>query len=47
MKGSFSSFLYAIARNLIIDWSSKRKQVSLELVKDHQLIDIIHVTIVT
>lgn len=38
-KGTLSSFLFAIARNLIIDLSRKKRAVSLELVKDYQLID--------
>ncbi len=38
-KGSFSSFLFAIARNLIVDYSRKKKQISLEVVKDYQLLD--------
>lgn len=29
-KGSFQSYLFAIARNLIIDWQRKKKEISLE-----------------
>lgn len=31
-KGSFQSFAFAIARNLIIDWQRKKKPVSLEAI---------------
>lgn len=31
-KGSFSSFTFAIARNLIIDWQRKKRTVSLEAI---------------
>ncbi|MCL4353182.1 sigma-70 family RNA polymerase sigma factor [Patescibacteria group bacterium] len=42
-RGSFVSFLFTIARNITIDWTRKKKQVSLELVEDHQLADNIEI----
>ncbi|OGY23722.1 MAG: hypothetical protein A2126_01395 [Candidatus Woykebacteria bacterium GWB1_45_5] len=40
-KGSFSSWLFAIARNLIIDhYRSKRKHISIESVPESELITV-------
>lgn len=33
-KGSFQAFLFTIARNILIDWYRKKKEVSLEKVED-------------
>lgn len=33
-RGSFQAFLFAIARNLVIDWYRKKKEISLEAVAD-------------
>ena len=33
-RGSFQAFLFAIARNLVIDWYRKKKEISLEAITD-------------
>lgn len=33
-RGSFQAFLFAIARNLVIDWYRKKKEISLEAIAD-------------
>src|SRR3989344_3331558 len=38
-RGSFQAFLFAIARNLVIDWSRKRKELSLEVIEEPAIAD--------
>lgn len=45
-KGSFPSFTFAIARNLIIDWQRKKRPVSLEAIGEIEIPDGIMDTLV-
>lgn len=36
-RGSFQAFLFTIARNLVIDWQRKKKEISLEKIGEHVL----------
>lgn len=34
-QGSFQAYLYAIARNLVVDWRRKKKTISLEVIAEY------------